>query len=394
MSSSEAASTSRLARIAAAMLFVLGAWSALSVTASASTAPSSVSAANVGHFLCYSAAPSTGSFLHTPSQAKLIDRWHTAAYVVKVRPSTTLCNPATKYLHALSFTSPNPNAHLVCNAIQPNATSPTRYTAVSNQFGLSIKLQISTPLTLCLPTWKSLTATPQTTQPQPPGLDHYTCYKANYPPAGGPMFHVPSYVAATDEFSPTSRTQLRLGPPSQLCVPTTKILPTVSYKVHSLSDPSLLCFTSGATPTMPKVFAKDQFGTGALLIQATTLFCVPSKVAPDAQAAACKLDAQSVSTAVFSWDAQNAPKMIVAETGITIGTPSTYKSGVQAKRLISGRTIASWPGYSHGYAIALATKANIMAGAHAGDVMIYVPSTSVHAVDWSTQKSATGCNAL
>ena len=269
MSSSEAASTSRLARIAAAMLFVLGAWSALSVTASASTAPSSVSAANVGHFLCYSAAPSTGSFLHTPSQAKLIDRWHTAAYVVKVRPSTTLCNPATKYLHALSFTSPNPNAHLVCNAIQPNATSPTRYTAVSNQFG-----------------------------------------------------------------------------------------------------------------------------TGALLIQATTLFCVPSKVAPDAQAAACKLDAQSVSTAVFSWDAQNAPKMIVAETGITIGTPSTYKSGVQAKRLISGRMIASWPGYSHGYAIALATKANIMAGAHAGDVMIYVPSTSVHAVDWRTQKSATGCNAL
>ena len=56
--------------------------------------------------------------------------------------------------------------------------------------------------------------------------------------------------------------------------------------------------------------------------------------------------------------------------------------------------IASWPGYSHGYAIALATKANIMAGAHAGDVMIYVPSTSVHAVDWRTQKSATGCNAL
>jgi hypothetical protein len=383
---------------------VLVAAMCVAVTSATASGSTTVSAAKVGHFLCYTETPATGSFHGAPSQVKLIDRWHAAAWVVKVHPSTTVCNTATKYVTGATFASPNPRAHLVCYGIQPSVTAFSKTLYVANQFGSGIKVLVGPVSTLCLPSWKSLTAIPTATTSQPPGLDHYSCYAASYP-VGGATFNIPSSLAASDEFS-TAHTSLQLSLPGQLCVPTTKILATASFPAHSLGDPSLLCFASSATPTKPKVYVRNQFGTGALSVHATKWFCVPSTVAGPESASLCDAMAKTVTTAVQAYDAQNAPAIIGWETrgtgagDVNPGRPSSFGSATQARRLIVGQYLVGWPA-PNDFAIALATGPASVSGSDAaargaqkGDVMVYVPATSTTPVDYNLETQGNGCNSL
>ncbi len=76
----------------------------------------------------------------------------------------------------------------------------------------------------------------------------------------------------------------------------------------------------------------------------------------------------------------------ITQVGIVAGSPSTYANGPQAAKILNGY-LRSWPvgTATTGYAISLST-------AIAGDVMVYVPVTSVTGVDYESETSTTGCN--
>jgi prepilin-type N-terminal cleavage/methylation domain-containing protein len=133
------------------------------------------------------------------------------------------------------------------------------------------------------------------------------------------------------------------------------------------------------------------------ILAAVVVFALGS-VTGNAKASACNADAKTVATAVQAYNAQKAPTLIVAETGITVGTPATFSTGTQANLLVTDGYLNAWPGYNNSYAIALATATDITAGAHAGDVMVYTPSTAIATTvngitDYNTEGSF-GCNSL
>jgi hypothetical protein len=98
---------------------------------------------------------------------------------------------------------------------------------------------------------------------------------------------------------------------------------------------------------------------------------------------ACESDAASVSTAVQAYNAQNSPNAIQWETtsgpgSITVGDPSTYGEGTQAKLLLASNYLNRWPSSSL-YAISLATSKY----GQAGDVIVYTAHTP-SGLDWTT----------
>ena len=396
---------SRGVRLATVVAVSISVGSAIVATGAGGVAPPA-SAASVGHFLCYAQTPKPGSFNSAPSKVQLIDRWHSTPYNVNVLASSSVCNPAIQYLPGSIAKSPNPNAHLVCYGVHASAASAPKKVAFTNAFGASVTLVVGAQSSLCLPTWKSLSATPTAAAAQPPGLDHYTCYVAIYPTSGGPTFKVPSSLAASDEFSPLKGTKIQLALPGMVCVPTTKIVAAVTYPASSLADPSLVCFSSTPTPKKSEVFAKNQFGTGTLAVTATKWFCTPSKVVQNVYQNNCRIDAEEATTAIQSFNAQSYPAVIGWETrgsatgDVNPGVPSSFGRATQARRLITGQYLIAWPPIGGGYALAIATGPAAKAGSDArrgaamGDVMIYVPANSKTPVDFSQQTATNGCNAL
>jgi general secretion pathway protein G len=130
------------------------------------------------------------------------------------------------------------------------------------------------------------------------------------------------------------------------------------------------------------------------ILAAVVVFALGS-VTGNAKASSCNADAKTVETAVQAYNAQNAPTVIVAETGITPGQTAadwaTFSSGTQAKLLVAGGYLNAWPGTGNSYAIALATAADITGGAAAGDPMVYATNT---VTDYNGQSGTTGCNSL
>jgi hypothetical protein len=262
------------------------------IVATASTAigatAHTVSAAKVGHFVCYKIQPAATDFTKNPHSATLYDRWHAAGYNTKINNAATVCNPATKYVPVAGvttkFPSPNPAAHMVCFALP--ATHFSNKITVYNQFtnATYVTLLIGTQQSLCLPSWKALRPLPTEPTVAPPGLDHYTCYKAQTQIVSHNPFKIPSFVGETDEFN--SLTPYPLKPiqlPLSLCVPTTKVVVvgTATHKysaLNLLTDPALLCWTIVQAPTKPVVYALNQFGKGAPKVVIATQFCLPSKL--------------------------------------------------------------------------------------------------------------------
>jgi hypothetical protein len=169
----------------------------------------------------------------------------------------------------------NPNAHLLCWSIHAPATQPTPLVRVINQFG-SAELQPAQPNLLCLPTWKSLTAPPNMTPNQPPGLSHFTCYPVKVVSGG----YKPPPVMLQDEFAPKPVPAQVSPVPAELCLPTEKIVGTKVYPIVN-STWHLLCFPVSQTPIITPVFDQNQFvpsppGGVPITISHTTYLCPPS----------------------------------------------------------------------------------------------------------------------
>jgi len=225
---------------------------------------------SIDHMLCYSAT----STAFSPPSSALLDNQFNASFPVTPVAVTEHCNPVQKKLprHRVTPIS-NPAAHLLCWSIT-TSNQATFTVDELNQFGTA-QLTTGQPDSLCLPTWKSLTGPPDQSPPQPPGLDHFTCYPVSYVSPTQPFPHIPKRVTLTDQFGEHFAT---VGAPTQLCIPTQK---TVNSQVTPITDPTdhLLCFA--ITVRRPGVhetpFDQNQFGTGLVKLTNAKTLCLPSE---------------------------------------------------------------------------------------------------------------------
>ncbi len=270
MSKSLRASTMRLALAGAVVL--LGAGGIAAGVATASASPRVTAPPPVDHQLCYTAS---GPNFKIPAGVRLIDQFSPNGFVPAiVNPAVVHCNPVMKILPTGQvFKVTNPNAHLACFNIKPPAAQPTPTVQVTNQFGTGTLIP-SQPNLLCVPSWKSLTGPPGKTPRTPPRLNHFTCYPVKLAPGTPP--YSPPPVMLQDEFAPKPVNATVNPVPSELCLPTEKIL--ASGKVFPIINPTLhlLCFPVTKTPIIPKVWDENQFGTSVVHIRATNWLCVPS----------------------------------------------------------------------------------------------------------------------
>jgi hypothetical protein len=257
----------RTALAATACLFGLG--GATTVVGLAGTA--GAQAAPPQHYLCYTASAKKG--FTVPPGIRLVNAFAPNGFVPTVGPANLHCNPAVKVVPGASYAITEPDWHFL--AFKLKAQQPSNTVTVTNQFGTG-NLITSSPNELFVPSWKSLSGPPNQNPNTPPGEDHYTCYPTKL--VKGSKFTPPSSVQVQDEFSPGALTNVTVGKPQELCVPTEKILPT--GQVFPINDPSLnyLCFKVSKTPTISPVFDENQFGTGTVTIKATKWLCLPSTI--------------------------------------------------------------------------------------------------------------------
>jgi hypothetical protein len=237
-------------------------------TAVASTAASRpLAAPTVDHQLCYTAS---GTGFKIPSGVLLKNQFSPSGFVPTITSMVIHCNPVVKTLPTgQMFPITNPNAHLACFTITA-PTQPTPTVVVTNQFG-SATLVPSQPNLLCLPSWKSLTGPPGMSPSQPPGLNHFTCYPVRV--ASGS--YAPPAVTLQDEFATTAVPAQVSAIPTELCLPTEKIVGGVDFPIINPTT-HLLCFPVSQTPIRNPVWDENQFGTSIVNISRTNTLCVPS----------------------------------------------------------------------------------------------------------------------
>jgi len=239
-------------------------------TAGKVSAPRQAAGAKLDHQLCYTA---TGR-IKAPNNIVLKNQFVPKGFRIKVGKIAVHCNPVTKILPSgAAFPAANPRAHLLCLTIAA-ARQASKQVIVTNQFG-SDGLITGQPNLLCLPSWKSLTGPPKQTKPQPPGLSHFTCYPVRPAPGNKGYPNVPAFVQLKDEFVKQPVNAKVSDVPSELCLPTIKVIgkhvtPMVNPRLH------LLCFPVSQTPHPDKVWDQNQFGTQVLKIGNTTMLCLPS----------------------------------------------------------------------------------------------------------------------
>lgn len=244
-------------------------------SASAGVARPAATPRPIDHQLCY--GTSRGGY-KIPAAIKLFNQFSPHGFVPRIKPVPAIhCNPVVKILPTgLRFPITNPAAHLLCFHMAAAKPQPTPTVTVTNQFG-SANLVPGQPNLLCLPSWKSLTGPPHQKLPQPPGLSHFTCYPVRELPGTGG--YKPPAVGLQDEFSSKPVPAQVSAIPQELCLPTKKVVGTKVTKIVNNSA-HLLCFGVTPTPTKPRVWDQNQFGTSAMAIGKTRWLCVPSTKAP------------------------------------------------------------------------------------------------------------------
>lgn len=221
----------------------------------------------VDHQLCYTASAAA---FKIPPGIVLKNQFSPNGFTPTVTSLVIHCNPVQKTLPSGQvFPITNPNAHLACFTITA-PTQPTPTVKVTNQFG-SATLRPGQPNLLCLPTWKSLTGPPNMTPNQPPGLNHFTCYPVTLVSGS----YAPPPVHLQDEFASASVSASVNPVPTELCLPTEKIVGGVDYPIINAAT-HLLCFPVSTTPIKPQVWDQNQFGTSVVAINRTTTLCLPS----------------------------------------------------------------------------------------------------------------------
>ena len=195
--------------------------------------PTPVQPGGLDHFLCY---PAVGAS-PVPPAVQLIDQFGTHDPVPIVpggsAPNQELCNPADKTLLSpgpgglpgTSYPPSNPNGHLYCydDATYTTPSDPGGY-MVSNQFGTYV-LNVTTPTSLCLPSYKFNTQLPPSaTNPDPTTswgdpstleLNHFQCYDVSLSTAS--TLPTPPTIQLQDEFG--TFTSVQVDAPNQLVRP-------------------------------------------------------------------------------------------------------------------------------------------------------------------------------
>ena len=269
--------SSRTRSAIAAVVMLVGV--SLTLAGDAPAAFAAVQPPGLSHFLCYDASTPAGApgFPNVPARVRIKNQFAAAAFAATVDPVPNLhCNPAKKIVQTATggtktYPMIHPKSHLLCFPITA-ATQPTHTVTVSNQFG-SANLVVGQPQSLCLPTWKNLTAPPPTVQP--PGLDHFTCYPVDYAPGTPSTFQPPAGVRVQDQFSSPGPVAVQVLQPRALCVPSTKIVGTKKYP-PAKPRAHLLCFDVTATPFPSSVLDQNQFGSSPVNVTGTRFLCLPS----------------------------------------------------------------------------------------------------------------------
>jgi hypothetical protein len=276
MSNSFRAVALRLAPVAALIAvsvcgIAVGTASAGTTAVSHTALPAPTAPPPVDHQLCYNA---TGTQFQIPAGIRLINQFSPNGFVPAISSALSVhCNPVQKTVAPSGQVFPitNPNAHLACFPLTVASIQPTPVVVVTNQFG-SATLQPVQPNLLCVPSWKSLTGPPGQSPTTPPGLNHFTCYPVRVTSGA---YHPPP-VQLQDEFAPGPVSATVNPVPSELCLPTEKILPSGQVFPIINAAQHLLCFPVSPTPIIPRVWDENQFGTSPVAITSTKWLCPPS----------------------------------------------------------------------------------------------------------------------
>ena len=224
------------------------------------------------HFVCYAAS---GTGFKTPN-VLLQNQFSPKGFQAATGAVVSHCNPVVKTLPSGAVTGVrNPRAHLACVAIKPATKQPSMVVDVVNQFGKA-RLTTGAPFALCLPSWKNPTTPKFPPATQPPGLDHFTCYRAAYLPGTAPLT-LPAFVKLKDQFGTVTA---KLGLPQALCLPTAKTVnPATGPTKVTNPRAHLLClqvFPSQPVKLPRTVFDKNQFGIAKVTVTKTATLCLPS----------------------------------------------------------------------------------------------------------------------
>ncbi|HLN15693.1 MAG TPA: hypothetical protein VK277_02960 [Acidimicrobiales bacterium] len=278
-------STTRKIVLFAAAFALAGGGAFTAVTFTSSSVGASAGPPPLDHFTCYQTSVIKNSALPgflAPPGTRFINQFAPNGFVPKVGKPVLHCNPTLKVVPTGAFPPVNPLSHLLCFKVTGPAPAFTNV-HVANQFSpldasgapIPIPMIVGLPKLVCLPTWKSLSGPPNMPTPQPPNLDHFTCYGVKVAP--GARFVPPTAIQLQDQFSPGALVGVKVGKPKLLCAPTTKILPTGQvFPTLGPNDLHLLCYAVSPTPIISPIFDQNQFGQGELAVKKTKLLCLPS----------------------------------------------------------------------------------------------------------------------
>jgi hypothetical protein len=214
------------------------------------------------------------------------------ASVVNLKAPNRLCNPVEKTRLDTGERSPVTNlaGHLLCYPIESqDPPHANKRVYVTTQFG-DAELVAAQPTRTCLPSWKEYEPDFTFPAPQPPGLDHFKCYRVFYPAGSTDQFEaIPPGVRLVDQFGAS---QNGIGTPVELCNPTEKFrLDSGEQTPITNPEAHLMCFQV-VNPRSYKlrVWVRNQFGQGLVTgvgtptkLMTQDMLCLPafkSEIAP------------------------------------------------------------------------------------------------------------------
>ncbi len=236
------------------------------------------------HFECYTASATSSAvskvpFSATPAKVLVKNKFAPGGFVFAPGAVQLQCNPAaaTAVTGGRSVTVPvkNPDSNLLCRAITSNGLRLPASVTLKNRFGQGV-LQPTAIRSLCMPSWKSLTVpTKFPAAAAPTNLDLFVCYTAARP-SGAAAFNPPSTAKLKDTFGLTT---VHIGAPNIMCLPSAQSTDPYGGPVPLVNATGyVVCFAvpPAGTVTARTVYAKNQFGVGALKVTRATEMCVPS----------------------------------------------------------------------------------------------------------------------
>lgn len=209
--------------------------------------------ATVSHFQCYRVDP--GGVFKSPT---LVLSTQFGRQKDSVNPMQSICAPAHKNGSVVA----NPAAHLGCYQLKAPSFA-SRTVLITNQFETSTPMTVLAPLSLCVPSGKSIAST--TVPPLAKGLDNYECYSVK--PQGQEPTHP---ITVIDQFGEAGGSALQ---PLTLCAPVQiNGSPLINATIH------LVCYGVKLGPNVKPthVSIHNRFGVSTATVVQRQSLCVPS----------------------------------------------------------------------------------------------------------------------